>query len=386
MKSEYELELEQMVAEAPTETPSLVDSFTTGFKSEQRENLPIMSRLLADFAADQKAERLLMDLTDSGQIPESVVSSFIGPGPKDYEGAMRWVDAQGINTEFGIDQFIQERHEEMEALRLSDQQVFNAQGGLGVMSEFAGRMLATFTDPLYLATLPIGIGTATTVFSAAARTALLNVGVEAAALPFIYDWKMDIGADYGRGDVIRHLKGAGAGGFVMGGLGKQFQKLVTRAKTTMNGVTEEGIERMSAVSNEMQDAVNTPRESIATTIEETPEYKKGLEVVGTEQVETPAAAPKAAPKVDKKLEELETKLEATANKNRKAKLRRKINQRKRELAKEGEVVGTEQVKPKAEPQMVVSPYDDLPSVRTAKKIVEDEKNMMDALKQEPCQI
>ncbi len=295
MITDFEKDLDNRVSITPHYETGLVDNVVAGFGATRREELPITSRWIADTSADQEGERVLLDALDKGQISQSVASQFTNPlnGKVDVEGALNYLKRAGISNEYDPEEYVKERDAEYESLRNDDQEVFDRSNRLGSIGEFVGRMGATFTDPVYLATLPLGIGPANTVLSAAARTAALNAGIEAFAVPFIWDFKKRIGADYGMEDAVAHLGTAAAGGFILGGAGKALGKLFKQSKMTMKGLEEGDIAGSSKVSTALQDA-KLHNDPVAVVAEGAPDpvLAKGEELIAKH--ERAAIAPEQA--------------------------------------------------------------------------------------------
>ena len=101
----------------------------------------------------------------------------------------------------------------------------NSTGFVSGAVEFGASVAANFTDPVNVALLPFGMGTAVgkgligNVMAAGAREAGLGALAETITQPFAYDWKQELGLDYDIEDAVMNIAAATVGGFVLGGAG-----------------------------------------------------------------------------------------------------------------------------------------------------------------------
>ena len=72
-------------------------------------------------------------------------------------------------------------------------------GGLG-----AG-LVAGFTDPINLATIPLGAGLASGIVKAGLIEAGINAGADLVSYPAVKKWHEELGADYGAGDLLENM-------------------------------------------------------------------------------------------------------------------------------------------------------------------------------------
>lgn len=84
---------------------------------------------------------------------------------------------------------------------------------------FAGSMGAEFTDPVNIATMPLGAARGMKILKAAATEAGVNMGAELARQPEIVEWQKQLGHEYGFGDAATNVGFAGIFGFGFGGAG-----------------------------------------------------------------------------------------------------------------------------------------------------------------------
>lgn len=90
----------------------------------------------------------------------------------------------------------------------------------GKVGSFTGAMAASMTDPLVLATLPLGASSGAGIL----RTALVNAGMaagtEALIQPFVYHYKKELDSPYSPTEALERIAGAGLGAGVLSGLFK----------------------------------------------------------------------------------------------------------------------------------------------------------------------
>lgn len=102
------------------------------------------------------------------------------------------------------------------------------------LANFGGRVAGAFTDPINLATLPLG-GPSKTIAGAAAKTAAINAGVEAAIQPFVQGSRVEIGLEGGLSQGALNVAAAGVGGGILGGGGKALEQGGRRALAALRG-------------------------------------------------------------------------------------------------------------------------------------------------------
>lgn len=89
----------------------------------------------------------------------------------------------------------------------------------GIAAQLAGGAVASFVDPINLATLPIG-GGGKTIAQTILREAIVNMSVEAFEQPLLADAKKRLGETLTVGDAGFNLLTAGVAGAALGGAGK----------------------------------------------------------------------------------------------------------------------------------------------------------------------
>ena len=212
--------------------------------------------------SEQQQERTntIMELYDSGEIPNSVMEQYsdsdvYGMTTMNYSSLARWVN-NNLDTQVLTDEEIQANtRDDLKMKRGLGEEVFNRANWWGKFGQFAGSMHALALDPVYIPTYMFGIGAAAKGAGWLGRTAKaaavvggLEVGVETAKQPFVYNWKKDIGVDYNFGDAFAQIAMAGAGGAGITAVGmsamafsKNLLKFTRKTRIYGNSVSDEAV-------------------------------------------------------------------------------------------------------------------------------------------------
>lgn len=189
------------------------------------EDLPITSRFIKTDAESMRTKKLF-DYHKSGKIKDDEWEYFVGQGRTDYDGLAKYayqeLGLDDIPTQPDYEKAIQEEYATYR--RMSQETASNA-SSMGKVGQFAGNAHAMALDPLYAVSMLSGYGAASTALGAAVRVGLIEGAVELAAQPLVYDWKQDVGADYGAGDAIANIAFAAVGGGVLAGGAKGLEGL-----------------------------------------------------------------------------------------------------------------------------------------------------------------
>lgn len=120
---------------------------------------------------------------------------------------------------------------------------------------FIGSVGGFMTDPLNVATLPLGAGAGRTILSAMKIEAGVQATVEAAIQPSVVKWQEELGQEYGVGDALANIAGAAAFGGIFTGVIRgakptaqaAFSKLAESPK--LNALQKQGAMYMSRVAH-----------------------------------------------------------------------------------------------------------------------------------------
>lgn len=122
----------------------------------------------------------------------------------------------GIKTSFELDQGFREAAQ----VRQADLQRTTATAE--PLDALAGTLIggigATFSSPINLATLPLGMGAGAGILRAMAGEAFINAAIEASQVPLNADLQSHIGFKYGIGDALSDVATAGVGGAALTGV------------------------------------------------------------------------------------------------------------------------------------------------------------------------
>lgn len=148
----------------------------------------------------------------------------------------RWKD---IRTKAEIEEFTlsARRSARQEAERVSQR----ASGFDRVAGSLVGGIGGAFTDPINLATLPLGAASGMGVLRAMGTEALVNAAIEAAETPIIVKWQRELGYKYGVGEAVLNIATAGAGGAA-------FTALVRGAGKGLQFAGSKGMRILDAIS------------------------------------------------------------------------------------------------------------------------------------------
>lgn len=93
-----------------------------------------------------------------------------------------------------------------------------ASGFAGMTGNLAGGLVASFKDPLNLATLPIGAGATTGIIKGMLIEGMANMGAELASYPQVASWQKELGQEYGIKELGENMAFAGLFGSGFHGL------------------------------------------------------------------------------------------------------------------------------------------------------------------------
>ena len=106
---------------------------------------------------------------------------------------------------------------QIERRRQNQDTVRRAKGASGVAASLIGGIGGSFTDPLNIATLPLGGGAAKSIGGVMAREALINGAVEAVEQPFVAMRRNELGETLTLRDAVENVGLAAIGSAVLGG-------------------------------------------------------------------------------------------------------------------------------------------------------------------------
>lgn len=105
-----------------------------------------------------------------------------------------------------------------------ERSVSRVDGFTATAATLTGGLGASFTDPLNVATLPLGAGASRSILGTVLIEAGLNAGIEAVSIPKVAEWQTELGQKYGFTDAIQDVGMAALFGGAMGGAVKASQK------------------------------------------------------------------------------------------------------------------------------------------------------------------
>lgn len=132
---------------------------------------------------------------------------------------------ESVKTDAGLMADIKERNT---GLRKERDAALEHQTTGGTIGGFLGVAAGAITDPLNLATLPLGASWATGILKTAAIEAGIAMGTEAAIQPAIYRYKKELESPYDLKDVLINIAGAGVGAGVLTGGVKATARAISR--------------------------------------------------------------------------------------------------------------------------------------------------------------
>ena len=222
------------VPEYASNEPTFAETLAASFSFVQDEELSISSSFYNEGYYNRKRD--LKTLSNEG----FDVGKYIdGAGIIDYDRISKVTEGQ-IKTDL---QLYQERNEILRKRREENQDVIARGSGL---AQFFGMTAGYMTDPINIATLPIG-GIATAgkgmsvlaqALKSARNTAAVAVASEAAIQPLVYKHKQDIDSPYDSDDALRAIAFAAGGsailGGALGGISGYIRKLTEDVSTVAN--------------------------------------------------------------------------------------------------------------------------------------------------------
>lgn len=123
---------------------------------------------------------------------------------------------QGIKTRDEIEEFT--KTVARQARREFEETQSRAGPVTGFAGALAGGIAGAFTDPINLATLPLGAGASMGTIRAMGAEAIANMAIEAIEAPLVYKWQNELGFKYGAGEVTADILTAGIGGAAFTGI------------------------------------------------------------------------------------------------------------------------------------------------------------------------
>ena len=222
------------VPEYASNDPTFAETLAASFSFVQDEELSISSSFYNEGYYNRKRD--LKILSNEG----FDVGKYIDDaGIIDYDRISKVTEGQ-IKTDL---QLYQERNEILRKRREENQDVIARGSGL---AQFFGMTAGYMTDPINIATLPIG-GIATAgkgmsvlaqALKSARNTAAVAVASEAAIQPLVYKHKQDIDSPYDSDDALRAIAFAAGGsailGGALGGISGYIRKLTEDVSTVAN--------------------------------------------------------------------------------------------------------------------------------------------------------
>jgi len=224
----------RLVPEYASNEPTFAETLAASFSFVQDEELSISSNFYNEGYYNRKRD--LKTLSNEG----FDVGKYIDDaGIIDYDRISKVTEGQ-IKTDL---QLYQERNEILRKRREENQDVIARGSGL---AQFFGMTAGYMTDPINIATLPIG-GIATAgkgmsvlaqALKSARNTAAVAVASEAAIQPLVYKHKQDIDSPYDSDDALRAIAFAAGGsailGGALGGISGYIRKLTEDVSTVAN--------------------------------------------------------------------------------------------------------------------------------------------------------
>ena len=222
------------VPEYASNEPTFTETLAASFAFVQDEELSISSSFYNEGYYNRRRD--LKTLSNEGFDVDKYIDNA---GIIDYDRISKVTEGQ-IKTDL---QLYQERNEILRKRREENQDVIARGSGL---AQFFGMTAGYMTDPINIATLPIG-GIATAgkgmsvlaqALKSARNTAAVAVASEAAIQPLVYKHKQDIDSPYDSDDALRAIAFAAGGsailGGALGGISGYIRKLTEDVSTVAN--------------------------------------------------------------------------------------------------------------------------------------------------------
>lgn len=221
------------VPEYATNAPTFADTVSASFSFVRDEELSISSSFYNEGYYNRRRD--LKNLSDEGFDVDKYIDSA---GIIDYDRISTATEGR-VKTDL---QLYQERNDILRKRREENQDVMARGSGL---AQFFGMTAGYMTDPINIATLPIGTiataGKGMSVLSqalmSARNTAAVAVASEAAIQPLVYKHKQDIDSPYDMDDSIKAIAYAAGGsallGGALGGISGYLRKLTEDATTVL---------------------------------------------------------------------------------------------------------------------------------------------------------
>jgi hypothetical protein len=221
------------VPEYATNAPTFADTVSASFSFVRDEELSISSSFYNEGYYNRRRD--LKNLSDEGFDVDKYIDSA---GIIDYDRISTATEGR-VKTDL---QLYRERNDILRKRREENQDVMARGSGL---AQFFGMTAGYMTDPINIATLPIGTiataGKGMSVLSqalmSARNTAAVAVASEAAIQPLVYKHKQDIDSPYDMDDSIKAIAYAAGGsallGGALGGISGYLRKLTEDATTVL---------------------------------------------------------------------------------------------------------------------------------------------------------
>jgi hypothetical protein len=132
----------------------------------------------------------------------------------------------------------------------------NTNGLTKSLSIFGGAITGGFTDPLNLATLPLGAGAGRGIIKAAMIEGGLNATAEAAAVPFVKDWQQNLGYHYGFSEAVTDVGTAFVGGAALSSIIKGIVPATRAAGHYIGSASRAMLDRVASIDSLPQSVKN----------------------------------------------------------------------------------------------------------------------------------
>lgn len=174
----------------------------------------------------------------------------------------------------------QGKKEALESARVADEVYRYSSGSLGRIGSFVGGLAGAMTDPLNIASMPLGAGVSRSILKTALIEAGINVGVEALIQPQVQAWQQELGNEYGFDEITTNLLFAAGGGALLGAGPKAAVRSleVSRVKTSqMLTSLRSKLDEVETVPRAVKDAVER-LERIAVVKESDPFSQRAMDL------------------------------------------------------------------------------------------------------------
>lgn len=201
MYTDFDAEMESLPAYDGQET-GFAENFAAAKSITMNEDMSysgVFNRLMYD---DRDAK--LWNLVNDGSIPESVVES----SGRDMGVLSEYARSKGFSEIMLDDELLKERQELINKDRLEAQRVMGKSSTLGTIGAGLGAMGTLMTDPIYIPTYFVGIGSiarGSQLLAGMARVAAMEAGIETAKQFITYNHKNDMGIDYTVKDSLKEI-------------------------------------------------------------------------------------------------------------------------------------------------------------------------------------